>query len=592
MKNILTFLAFVFILFSIEYKDVKGQGFNSSSLGESIKLLTARNIYISGEQIQFVATLLHHDNSSNISLASVKDASELNELLKNLKSKNTSNVTYVEVITPEGVKISSGKYQSNNSICSGCISIPKDINTGMYYIRAYTKYMRNDGPKAYSYVLLKIVNPFKPDVVPYKYIDSLSIDDTFIEDSLNNNEIIAMSLDKQEYSTREHASIHVKMGSLKDIKIKNLSLSVIPESSVGKNYKAEPVVGNSLNNIYYFPERNGISLTGKLKDLISDKPLQSTIINLSILGDEKDFMTTKTDSTGQFYFKMPDYLGVKDIFLDSETGSDSKSKILIDNDFCQNMVKLPTPVFYLSDNEKRTVYNLALNSQIASHFATNLTVDSTTINDKPFYGKPQVELLIDKFIQLPALEDYFNEFLSSTVTIKKKQGKKYFDIYSPQSGISSWKPLVLLDMVKIDDADKILTLSPLKVSRIEIVNSIYIKGDYTYGGIISIISKKGDFAGIDLPSSGLFLEYNFWSNCTFNQQIIPVSKNQPDFRNTLLWEPQIILDSNSTKEISFNTSDTPGRYTAVLQGVTKDGKVFVFKKSFVVGNNLKSETDK
>ena len=73
-----------------------------------------------------------------------------------------------------------------------------------------------------------------------------------------------------------------------------------------------------------------------------------------------------------------------------------------------------------------------------------------------------------------------------------------------------YDPLVMIDWVAVSDNESILGTPTQSISRIELVNAPYIKGDMIYGGIISIISKKGDFAGIDLPRNGIFINYKFY----------------------------------------------------------------------------------
>jgi hypothetical protein len=582
MKKTTIKFTFIFILFVSGYLETKSQVINSNFDKESISLFTDRTLYSAGEQIQFSAYLISPENSVNISISNLTNVKDLDQLLKGYKKQNSfSNVIYVELITPEGERISGGKYLNTNSGSANCIIIPKNIITGIYYIRAYTKFMRNNGPKTYSYIALKIVNPYKPDILTFNK-NNISKDIALLEDSTKFQEFITIGLDKDEYATRERINIQIKGVNLKDNQLRGLNLTVIPDSSLINYGRNEQIIDKPVVGQYYYPETNGISLTGRLKDNKSDKALTSNTVNLSILGGSKDFMATKTDSSGRFFFKMPDIGGVRDVFLSTESFMDSKPTILIDNDFCQSKVRLPVIAFKLSNSERKIAFNQALNIQIASHYNKNLALDSTKIVDKPFYGAPKVELFFDKYIVLPTIEDYVNEFLPSVIRIKKQQGKKYLRIFKDQAEMIIYRPLVLLDMVAIDDPEKILSLQPQKIARMEIIDAPYVKGDITYGGIISIFSKKGDFAGIDLPSSGIFLDFNFWSPCTKNSFDENLPANQPDVRNTILWEPSIILNPNNSKELSFNTSDTPGKYVVLLRGVTNKGVVFNYKKSFVV----------
>ncbi|NOU15939.1 MAG: hypothetical protein HOO91_00070 [Bacteroidales bacterium] len=560
------------LIFSFGYTESNGQVINTDLNEEKISLFTDRTLYISGEQVQFSAYLY------NNSIAGIDSQN------KNIKSQDQtlSRVFYVEIITPEGEKIAKGKYLYEKSCGSGFITIPKDVATGNYYIRAYTKFMRNNGPAAYSYARLKIVNPFKSDILTYNHTNTQTPKDSVkLEDTLGRQELVTVLLNKEEYSTREQVKIQINGLDLLKNTIIDLNLTVIPDSSIVEENKVLPVVDKTLYNNYYYPETNGLSLTGRLKDNKSELSLSNTMVNLSILDDCKDFMATLTDSTGRFFFRMPSFIGSNDIFLCTETLVDSKTNIFIDNDFCSIKVKLPTPPFHLTEMEKVVAYNMALNAQIASQFNKEIPKDSSKYKNKAFYGEPQERLFLDKYIQLPTIEDYINEIIP-ILKIRKHRGEKYFKVYSTQAEMDIFKPLVLLDLVAIDNPKKILSLSPQSISHIEVIDFPYVKGSITYGGIISFFSKKGDFAGVDLPNSGVFLDFNFLTDGSKSYSINTHGEHQPDYRNTLIWEPNVVLGSEKSKDLYFNTSDTPGKYIVLLRGITSQGKEFTCKKSFIV----------
>ena len=137
-----------------------------------------------------------------------------------------------------------------------------------------------------------------------------------------------------------------------------------------------------------------------------------------------------------------------------------------------------------------------------------------------------------------------------------------------------YDPLVLVDFVAVDDPDKILAVNPLSISRIEMVNVPYIKGDITYGGIISVISRKGDFAGIDLPASGVFINYSFFHEDDKWIYLNSASPNIPDTRNTLFWTPELKFESYNNAKVSFQTSDMSGKYIVLIRGVNSAGEIF------------------
>ncbi|PCH66714.1 MAG: hypothetical protein COC06_12340 [Bacteroidales bacterium] len=47
----------------------------------------------------------------------------------------------------------------------------------------------------------------------------------------------------------------------------------------------------------------------------------------------------------------------------------------------------------------------------------------------------------------------------------------------------------------------------------------------------------------------------------------------PDFRPTIFWKPDIQTDSTGRAEFSFYSSDSPGNYTVVIEGLTEKGEI-------------------
>ena len=166
--------------------------------------------------------------------------------------------------------------------------------------------------------------------------------------------------------------------------------------------------------------------------------------------------------------------------------------------------------------------------------------------------------------------------------VRKRQGGKYFKVLGTQTGLTDFDPLILVDLVAVDNPALVLAIPPLNISRIEVVNMLYVKGDQTYGGIINIISKRGDFAGIDLPSSGVFINYGFLAGSSHYPGNNPPPQHFPDTRNTLFWEPHLVLNKGNTAKLSFTTADTPGRYLIILKGINLSGELFSKSVSFRV----------
>jgi hypothetical protein len=525
-----------------------------------VMVCTDRTLYITGEKILFSAFLINEDES---------------------QAADLSKILYCELITPDGNRVAGGKYHIENSSAQGCLAIPEGAITGIYYLKSYTRFMRNGSQYDYHFKKLKIINPYKNEVLSGPEFKDNPLNEGTEEKNQQPVMPLSISTIKRVYSCREQINLKIE-GYTFAGPLKKLCLSVIPEMAFeAYDYRVDTSLISS-GEIQYYPETRGISLSGRLMESGTGLPVQNALVNLSIIGD-KDAMAIRTNASGQFYFALPGYSANKDLFLCSEDIPGISTEILIDNDFCSRPLSLPAPRFQLTEEEKETAFKMALNQKISSVFPADTSVVESpeTPKDIPFYGEPTEILKMDTYIDLPTIEEYFFELIG-IVNIRKSEGRKHFRFISTRVEMTIYDPLVLIDWVAVNDAEKILAMLPRAIDRIELVNAPYIKGNITYGGIISFISRKNDFAGIDLPTSGTFINYKFLDDCSL---IIPASaplKNIPDSRNTLYWNPDIQTDDKGSAEISFTAPDTPGEYIILLQGINHRGEIVVIRERIEV----------
>jgi len=529
---------------------------------EKIALFSDRSLYIAGEQVNFYAEI--H--------AGYKPQQD-----------TRSQILYCELITPDGNKVSGSKFLINGSAVQGCIAIPPEQVSGIYFLRAYTKAMRNYGSGAYAYVRIKIINPSRNDVLNAENSGEKALLQLSENAEDKKDDLVNIEINKQLFSSGDTVLLLVKSLVNTSEEIESFCMAVVPETATPMPMISQQTKLQQLPGLLYYPESIGLSLTGKLT-AGGDVPLKGKVVNLSVIGAGRDFMAARTDTSGRFFFVLPAYSGKRDLFLCAGNTNLPDVKIWVDNDFCSLPVHLPSPVFTLSPEERKAAQNMAINRQIESHFLADTDLDSISANqvNRAFYGEPTTVLYIDKYVQLPSLEEYFNE-LPGQVKVRKRSGEKYFKVIGSYD-LSFYDPLVLVDWVAVDEPARILAVTPQNVARIEIVNQLYVKGGQTYGGIISIISKKGDFAGIDLPSTGIFINFHFLSQNNCSQPFISFSSDIPDARNTLLWKPGISLSESGNNNFTFPAPFTPGRYVVVIEGILKNGERFRQNKVFDVEN--------
>jgi hypothetical protein len=536
------------------------QDYGHSAPHEAIDFFTDRSIYISGENICFSAIIM-----TDISPG----------------EKALSKVLYVELINQKSDQILGQKFLVFNAVSTGYIKIPLNLSTGIYYLKSYTKYMRNFGPGTFTYLKIKVLNPFEGAT---QATDSTRNDQQKISSFQTiscENHLFRLETDREVYGPSDSIIITINPNIQRD-SLLSACISVVPSHTSHPEFLVNGSTNHG-NDLVYLPEYKGISLTGFLMDDYTKRPLPSRQLELSILEDRFDFISVYSDSAGRFFFPLPERLGQKTVFIGT-TGADSiMPSILVDNDFSILSIDLPNEPFMLSEGEKLAALKLARNQQIYQQYLAGGEPSEQNIEntgEPTFYGIPTQTLNIDDYVQLPTLEDYFNE-LPYLVKVRKIRGEKYLKVLGSSPTIQIYEPLVMMDMIALYDIDAILSVSSNNISHIDIINEPYVKGNITYGGIISIFSKNNDYAGLDLPRGGIFISYNFLSG---TKPVINDTGDDhtPDARNTLYWNGNLSFRDEATKEITFMSGHSLGEYDIVLQGVMKSGKRFLQMISFDV----------
>jgi hypothetical protein len=138
-------------------------------------------------------------------------------------------------------------------------------------------------------------------------------------------------------------------------------------------------------------------------------------------------------------------------------------------------------------------------------------------------------------------------------------------------------PLVLLDGVPVFDINKIMNYDPRKVRKLDVMTRKYFLGNLSFSGIVSYTTYQGNLRDFELDPhafstnyEGLQLEREFYSPRYENQQ--QHESRVSDARDLLYWSPSLKTNRLGKQQLEFYSSDVPGKYVAVVQGITKNGK--------------------
>lgn len=499
-----------------------------------------------------------------------------------ISSLEWSTVLYVELITWNGTKLAQSKIPIENGYANGYIQVPENIKSGNYYLRTYTKWMRNYSPYTYTYLPVKIVNPYSIFIDKGPETNEISAK-TKVESSSELADGIVISELQETYRKRQFIEFEI---SLSDNNLSGqycISVAKLGSLDVANNSFRYINTNDteSSKEIEFLPEISGLSVSGKIADKNTAEPVQNMKINLSSYSSSFYLSSATSDKEGSFVFTLPHYEGNYEFHLAKESNSNEESEILVANEFCHQPITLPYTAFQLNGQERLTAEEIVLNSQLGGKY---IEVDSSLQSKQDistaFYGIPTTIIYEKDFIELIDLKEFFYELVYS-VSVGYLKRKPYL-IINGQTSLVSYPPLILMDNIPVANDEKLLETPCRKIERIEVINKGYVVGDNMYSGIISIFSENKDMAGLESTKNSHFFSYQLYSNNDYSVPDYSITTNRStaaDRRNLLYWQPQLQLSREDTTKVSFYTSDAPGHYVVCLRGLDSENNSTVYGKA-------------
>jgi hypothetical protein len=351
------------------------------------------------------------------------------------------------------------------------------------------------------------------------------------------------------------------------------------------------ILSDNLPACNYQLEDKDHYLTGKLLTPDQKAPDNEEYLFLSTPGKVPGIQYATTDNQGYFSFRIHIDESVKDLIIQPDNVT-KKYKIEVESAFSDKYFEAEVLPVLAKINVPACISKWIVNYQVSKIYETSFTGDPIIRDFEPklpkrFYGKPDVALIMSDYIKLPVMQEVFYELLPG-VSLKSKKSVYELLISDPVTKTRYvTAPGMLVDGVIVNDPTTIGNLDPELVERIDVIKDKYFVGNYLFFGIVSVITKAGDFSSVSLPDYAIRLPYrvidpvisfvspDYSSDNMKNSRI-------PDFRNTLYWNPSVKPDKDGKVSTVFWTSDNTSEYEINIQGITADGKAISFRKKIRV----------
>lgn len=332
----------------------------------------------------------------------------------------------------------------------------------------------------------------------------------------------------------------------------------------------------------------GLSIKGNVTKMWGGKPVEDGKVVIGPFSSSFLFEETRTDNFGNFSF---DKLYLKDsalIMINAETKKGSrKTDLTIEpqikfesyvavEPLKSSCADIMIPLKFYRDNYFRQLRDREFKIK------TGILLDDVTTIGQKITGDGHFRLYSEPDMSLKITEDDQQYF--SVLDYLEMKSLPGIIVSGEEIRIrnASRNPLLLVDGLDTDWTAIINT--PIgDIDKIEILKSGFASA--TFGsrggdGVISILTKMGKgvwennwerivngratprVRGYQQPKEFYSPKYTYEN----------LHDEQPDYRPTLLWNPELAVENGEAK-IEFFTSDNLARYHVIVEGISKNGKI-------------------
>ncbi len=340
--------------------------------------------------------------------------------------------------------------------------------------------------------------------------------------------------------------------------------------------KWEDILSGKKPKIDFIPEYGGHLITGHVVNRDGNRtPGINTYF--SVIGKDAQLCLSKSNATGEVTYEVMNFFGKHRLIAQTNSETDSAFQVEFDEGYAEVPEKISLPDFYLSPDLRNQLTQRNLAMQLQHGFEKQNLHTIRSANDSlPFYGRPNEAYQLDDFTRFPTMEEVFREYISGVMVRKKKDRFHFFTIDRATNILYKDNPLVMLDGVPVFNLNKIMAYDPRKIQKIDVIAKPYYLGHLTFPGLVNCITYQGNlldftpgFAAV-ISWEGLQPKREFFTPCYETK--LQKESRIPDKRHLLFWSPEVTSDSQGKSHITFYSSDVPGVYRAVAQGLNDRGE--------------------
>lgn len=515
---------------------------------------------------------------------------------KNQSLSQTSKIAYVELLDREGERKIVQKVKLIDGMGQGDIFVPTNLGSGYYTLVAYTNYMKNWPSESFYADDIVVLNPYTNDQKVFwdDTTDSLTENQKnseSIESEVLGNDLEVL-LDKAQYGKRD--KVRLTIGTrpnnygIYSISVRKLSKKLVYGDRVTPKEYASKYRSINVNpeDYEYLPELRGELVTGSLLSTSGFETANKKVV-FSLPGNQYEFRIVPTDAKGKFQFSLnTENLDAVSIF--QVWGKEKE-------EYSVSLTPVPkldlehslSKKFVLNRSMKELIEERSTHNQIENAYF-NSKPDTVKLNNDfiPIYGNNFTEYNLDEYTRFPTFRETLVEIVDNAWIATNTDGEENIfvrDFLATNMDVG-YNPLVIVDGIVIQDHEDLINYDIKRVERILLARNQYVIGGQIFQGVFDVRTFDEDFA--ENYQRAHLEEIEFLRpqprKKYFKQDYgSRAFETIPDFRQQLLWEPNMELVEPTTT-LEFYTSDLIGEFEIVIEGFTNRMQPIKAVKRFVV----------
>lgn len=501
---------------------------------------------------------------------------------------------YVQLHNDMGEWVAEQIIFSSNGRGVGYLHLPDSLQSGVYRIRAYNREMLNHPTTIFDKQLV-VQNP---DDAYFVKRNSLKLEETELSKLVLNVEA-----SNDAFSPNENITVKLKLNNnFGEPVIASLSTSVINpaylvaeeedfniNSYVSKDNQKPETIGS------FFAYEPNISITGKVFDIKTQKNIPNAKVIFVFTGTEATTTSLiEADKNGQFRISDLGFIG-KNVLVyqvNSKKNEPLENCIVLIDKFPVAMQIAPTVSQKTEwSQQKKEVFKWQqkypdgiveqqkIEIPIAESDGPEKEPESSSPGVTKIYGEPDYYVNFERQMNFTNVYEMLQGNLPGVKVEKTVNMYKVFVRGIGSANTNQLDPLFLVDGVEMTDLSSV---NPNDIIRIELLSGgkAAIFGMKGSNGVIAFYTRRfaEKKAGLQYTKNEVINGYQ--KEIDFKQLDIQQIDSSPilDFRSTIYWNPEIILNAKGEGQFTFKAPKTPAKLKVIIEGVTLFG--FTVRKEF------------